>query len=226
MAKVIDIVKNSFSYKAGLRKNDEVIAIDGNKITDCLDLLCLEDKTSFSITIKKGESYKIIDIVKPQYEEVDFNLDLYLEPRECDNHCIFCFVDQLPCNMRESLYVKDDDYRLSMICGSYITLTNLNEEDIQRIITLKISPLYISIHAYNDKVRRKLLGNVKADRMMEIIQRFYDNNIVMHMQVVVVEKENSGEILIETIEKMHSLYPVVRSIAVVPVGITEHREKL
>lgn len=227
--KVIGVEKNSPAYKAGVRISQELIAINGHKVIDVLDILHAEGQSLLTLTVvnPKGKT-KEIRIQKEPYEELGFQVDdrNCLNAIECDNNCLFCFVKQLPAGMRDSLYVKDDDYRLSMMDGCYITLTNLTEEDIDRIIRLKISPLYVSIHAYDDRIRSILMGNKNAVKTIDILKRLIANGIQVHTQVVVCQGLNDGEILNNTIEQLHSLYPSVSSVAVIPVGLTKYRENL
>ena len=147
-------------------------------------------------------------------------------PRRCQNRCVFCFIDQLPKNLRESLYVKDDDFRLSLVTGNYITLTNLSEADINRIIERRFSPLYISVHAADPEVRRRMMGSRRAGGAMELIGKFSSHGIQMHCQVVLCPGINDGKVLEDTLEKLYGFYPNVKSVAVVPVGLTKHRQGL
>ena len=148
-----------------------------------------------------------------------------MKPVVCKNKCIFCFVDQLPKGMRDSLYIKDDDYRFSFISGSYVTMTNVTDEDIDRIIRLKLSPLYISVHALNDDVRQYMLKNPNTRRLREYMERLGKNGIQMHTQLVIVPGINDGKVLEDSIRGLKEIEGV-QTVAVVPVGLTEHRAKL
>ena len=141
-----------------------------------------------------------------------------IKPIQCRNNCIFCFVDQLPKGLRESLYIKDDDYRLSFISGTYITCTNLSEKDIQRIIDYKLSPLYISVHATDDKIRKLMLGIKKSPPLEPIIKRFVCAGITIHAQIVAVAGINDKETLEKSLLDLYEMG--VKSVAVVPVGLT------
>lgn len=148
-----------------------------------------------------------------------------MKPVVCKNKCIFCFVDQLPKNMRPSLYVKDDDYRYSFMCGSYVTMTNVSEEEIERVIRLKLSPLYISVHAWDDDIRTYILKNPNTRKLPEQMRRLGAAGIKMHTQLVVVPDVNDGKVLEDSIRGLHGVEGV-ETVAVVPVGMTGHRETL
>ena len=164
------------------------------------------------------EDYETLGVVFEEY--------CYLSPRGCCNKCIFCFVDQLPKNQRKTLYVKDDDWRFSFGLGTYVTLTNLKEGEKERIAQKKFSPIYVSVHATDVEVRKFILGNPNAQPIMPLLEYFAQNGIVMHTQIVVCNGVNDGEVLFNTLKDLYSLYPQVRSVAVVPVGLTKHRQNL
>ena len=140
--------------------------------------------------------------------------------RTCHNRCVFCFVDQMPKGMRESLYVKDDDYNMSFSCGNFVTLTNLSDEGLERIIRLKLSPLYVSVHTMNPELRAKLLRNRFAGKIVEQIKRLAEGGIELHCQAVLVPGENDGEELAYTARELFKYYPTVRDLACVPTGLT------
>ncbi|MCK4506936.1 MAG: DUF512 domain-containing protein, partial [Desulfuromonadales bacterium] len=147
------------------------------------------------------------------------------EPKRCGNNCLFCFVHQLPRGMRKTLYVKDEDYRFSYLYGAYVTLTNLSEEDLQRILKKQLSPLYVSVHATDNDLRQKLLGKATQD-VMPLLRRLVEGGIEVHTQVVVCPGINDGEHLAHTCEELASLAPGIKSLAIVPVGLTGHRQRL
>ena len=149
-----------------------------------------------------------------------------MKPRHCRNRCLFCFVDQLPEGMRETLYVKDDDWRLSMMMGNYVTLTNVNDQEFDRIIARKASPLFISVHATDPRTRCEILHNKNAGSLMNRLSRLKDNGLEFHCQIVLCPGVNDGAVLKKTIEDLASLWPASRSLAIVPVGLTKHREGL
>ncbi len=159
----------------------------------------------------------------PSENGLEFEPD---RPRICPNNCVFCFVDQLPPGLRRSLYVKDEDFRLSFTCGNYITLTNLDEDAFRRIERQRLSPLYVSVHATDDEVRRMLLGNPQASPVMPALKRLADSGITLHGQIVVCPGLNDGVVLAGTLHDLSALAPALATVAVVPVGLTEHREGL
>jgi putative radical SAM enzyme (TIGR03279 family) len=178
------------------------------------------------MTVAHGKNIVDFEIEKDFDESLglEFESD-NLEIKTCFNHCIFCFIDQMPKGMRDTLYVKDDDYRQSFLCGNYVTMTNVTDSDIERICRLHLSPLYISVHATDGETRKKMLNNRFADKILDYIKRLDDAGIEMHTQVVLVKGVNDGEILQKTMRDLSS-FENVKSLAVVPCGITAHREGL
>lgn len=223
MAKITSL--NKTAKKAGLKIGDEIVSIDSFQFEDVLDLIFYDSKEKFAMEVLRDGKAKKIEIEKLSDQSLGIEIDDELSPARCLNKCSFCFIDQLPCGLREQLYVKDDDYRFSFITGSYVTLTNLKEKDIERILRLKLSPLYISVHAYNDTARLNLVKNPNSKNLIEIMERLSSGNIKMHAQIVLVPDVNDGKILAETIEKLHEIQGVL-SVAVVPVGLTKFRDKL
>ena len=201
------------------------MSFDGELFVDVLDIAFYDSLESFFCVVERKGKLKTIKVKKKAEDSLGIEIDEELTPARCKNKCTFCFVDQMPKNMRSALYVKDDDYRFSFISGSYITLTNLTESDIERILRLKLSPLYISVHAMDDKVRYSLVKNPATLKLREIMQRLSDGGIKMHTQLVIVPKVNDGAVLEDSIEKLHQIENVL-SVAVVPVGLTKHREGL
>lgn len=225
MLKISNLPRNSIAYKSGLRKDDNIIAFNSQPALDMLDVAYYDSQDIFDVTVQRGDKQLTFYIDKDAgYPmEWDFYEECYISPKWCANKCIFCFVDQLPKGQRETLYVKDDDWRLSFVSGNFVTLTNVSDKEIARICEKKFSPLYISVHATDDDVRRKLLGNSKARAIMPLLKQFADSGISMHTQVVMAGGYNDGEILQRTMQDLFSLYPAVQSLAVVPVGLTKHR---
>ena len=221
------VLKKSVCSEFGIEPGDELIEING-KTPDCLDYIFYNSEESFTLTVKKING-EIIDFVIEKDQDEDLGLefsDFEIKPKSCKNRCIFCFVDQLPKKLRKPLYFKDDDYRLSFISGNYITLTNITQNDIDRIIAQRISPLYFSVHSLNKDIRRTLLGNKDFDKTEEIIEKFSKNGIIMHCQIVMCPCYNDGKDLIDSINGLSQYYPYVKTLAVVPVGLTKFREKL
>lgn len=221
--KIVSLGK--IAKKQGFRIGDDVLSIDGYKVQDQLDYLYYDNEEKFVVDIIRDGKKRAINVKKKAYESLELEFDVEMKPKVCRNHCIFCFVDQLPHGMRESLYVKDDDYRFSFLCGSYVTMTNVSEEDIERIIRLKLSPLYISVHAWNDDVRAFMLKNPNTRKLREQMTRLGKAGIKMHTQLVVVPGINDGKVLEDSIRGLHDVEGVV-SVAVVPVGLTGHRDNL
>lgn len=217
----------SAAFRAGLRKGDVITAFDGYPYQDALDFAYYDGQSEFDVTfLREGTEHKA-HLRKEDYQPMGIeyeSVDMPIKP--CTNRCIFCFVEQCPKGMRPSLYVKDDDYRTSFACGSYVTLSNLKEEDVERILRLGLSPLYVSVHAYDPDVKKLLCANPQSTKVFEYMRRFAERGIDMHTQIVMVEGINDGEVLRETLVKLYELTPHVRSVAVVPVGLTEHREGL
>ncbi len=227
--KIIKVDENSIAEELGIQEGDWLIAFDEQPVEDILDYQYYQSLNSFSMTVQDGKTGEavIFDIEKDDDEilGMSFENDM-LKLKHCCNKCIFCFVDQLPPNMRKSMYVKDDDWRMSFIMGNYVTLTNLKERDIQRIIRQKISPLYVSVHATDPDLRSSLLGNPRGGELMDILRRFADAGIDFHAQVVLCPGYNDGFQLRKTFEDLLVMYPHCKSLAVVPVGLTYHRAGL
>ncbi len=227
--RVLSVGAGSEAQVAGVVPNDDLVAIAGIPIRDSLDLAYAlgwiegdSDETRFEFA--RGGDSLILTLGPAHPEELGIELedDTY---RTCPNRCIFCFVDQLPDGLRKSLSVKDEDFRLSFAFGNYITLTNLTEADYERIGEQRLSPLYVSVHATDDSVRRRLLGNPEAPAILDSLRRLQSLGIETHAQVVVVPDTNDGRVLERTLDDLTTL-ECVRSVAVVPVGLTRHRSGL
>lgn len=221
MAKVTGLSK--IAKRAGFKVGDVLLKIGGYDVVDELDYLYFDNENEFDVEILRKGKTKTVKVRKDQ--PLGLEADWDMKPAVCKNHCIFCFVDQLPKGMRESLYVKDDDYRFSFVSGSYVTMTNVTDADIDRIIRLKLSPLYISVHALDDDVREFMLKNPNTRKLRGYMQKLGENGILMHTQLVVVPGINDGAILEDSIRGLRGIKGV-QTVAVVPVGLTEHRAKL
>jgi len=228
MLLVEGVGKKSAAYKAGIRKGDSVVGFEGVAAPDILDCEFYEGAENFSIEFLRNGKKESVRVVKEPHEPLGltFGEDALIKTKACANKCIFCFVDQLPKSMRKSLYFKDDDWRLSFISGNYVTFTNLKEGEAERICGRQFSPLYVSVHATDDAVRRTMLRNEKAPAIMPMLKKFAGNGIELHTQIVLCPGFNDGEILRKTLEDLFSLYPKLSTVAIVPVGLTAHREKL
>ena len=225
---VKDIIKKSPAYKAGVRQNDTLVALNGNEIIDVLDYRFYQNDKKVEITfINAKGKLKKKTVKKEENTELGMEFETYLmdKQRSCRNKCIFCFVDQLPRGMRESLYFKDDDSRLSFLFGNYITLTNLTEHEINRIIKMHITPVNISVHTTNPELRVRMMKNKNAGEVLSIIDRFNAAGIKMNCQLVVCPGFNDGEELRRSLTDLTEKENIV-SIAAVPVGISGHRENL
>ncbi len=222
------VEKGSKAAKVGIKPNDTLVSIDSNEVMDVLDYRFYQNSTKISLTfINSKGKIKTKTIRKKEYEELGLNFDTYLmdKQRSCLNKCVFCFIDQLPKGMRESLYFKDDDSRLSFLFGNYVTLTNLTEHEIERIIKMHISPVNISVHTTNPELRVRMMKNKNAGKVLKIIDRFNDAGIAMNCQLVVCPNFNDGKELERSLNDL-TAKENVKCIACVPVGITGHREGL
>ncbi|MGB9779979.1 DUF512 domain-containing protein [Caldanaerobacter sp.] len=224
-----DIVKGSIAEDLGIRKGDRLISLNGKQVIDIIDYRYEMANEFVELEIEKssGERY-VFEIEKDYNEDIGliFEEELIDRPKRCQNKCIFCFIDQLPKGVRKSLFFKDDDYRLSFLQGNFVTLTNVSEEELDRIIRYKLSPLYVSIHTTNKDLRVKMMKNPKARNVMEYLKKLVQGGIEIHGQIVLCPEINDGRELDKTIEDLSFLYPGVKSVAIVPVGLTDHRDNL
>ena len=225
---VKSVIKGSPAYKIGMREGDTLVNLSGNEIMDVLDYRFYQnnDKMTVEYINSKG---KIISkkLKKKEYEELGLEFETYLMDKKhsCRNKCIFCFIDQLPKGLRESLYFKDDDSRLSFLFGNYITLTNITEHEVDRIIKMHISPVNISVHTTDPELRVKMMNNKNAGKVLDIIYRFNEAGIKLNCQLVLVPGFNDGEELKRSLKDLTALENV-ECIAAVPVGLTRYREGL
>lgn len=230
MKNIISVVNpESIAMELGVEKGDKLISINGNEVKDIIDykFLMAEDYLEIEIQKPDGEIWEL-EIEKDYDEEfgVEFESAIMDNALSCSNKCIFCFIDQLPKGMRKSLYFKDDDSRLSFLQGNFVTLTNMSEDDIDRIIKYRISPINVSVHTTNPELRKKMLNNRFAGNINDRLKRLADAGIKMNAQIVTVPGVNNGDELIKTVEDLYKLYPNVENVAAVPVGITKYREGL
>lgn len=224
-----DIVLGSIAEELSIEPGDVLLSINGEKIKDVIDYKYLVSDDILLIEIQKpnGEVWEF-DIEKDYNEDLGiiFTNPLIDKAKSCKNKCMFCFIDQLPPNMRDTLYFKDDDSRLSFLQGNFITLTNMSDEEINRIIKYRLSPINVSVHTTNPELRVKMLKNKNAGKVYEILKRFHEANLEVNCQIVLVPGVNDGEELEKTIDDLSLLFPTIESVAVVPVGITKYRENL
>ncbi|MBQ6845968.1 MAG: DUF512 domain-containing protein [Oscillospiraceae bacterium] len=221
---ICEVEIGSPAERAGIVAGDELISINGAAIRDVLDYKFY----SYDKKLKVELARKTVKIKKDEGEDLGLVFETYLmdKAKRCANNCIFCFVDQMPEGMRETLYFKDDDARMSFLLGNYISLTNLSEEDIDRMIRMHISPINVSVHATDPEIRRQMVRNKNAGECFGILKRFCNAGIKVNCQIVVCPGINDGEVLKNSIKDLLSLGENVESIAIVPVGITKYREKL
>ena len=223
-----DVVKGSPAAKARIKAGDTLVSIDGNEIMDVLDYRFYQNNSKLTLEyINSAGKQKKAKIKKKEYDEIGLLFHTYLMDKKhsCRNKCIFCFIDQLPKGLRETLYFKDDDSRLSFLFGNYITLTNITEHEVERIIKMHISPVNISVHTTNPELRVKMMNNRFAGEALNIIPRFNEAGIKLNCQLVLVPGFNDGEELKRSLKDLTAMENV-DCIAAVPVGITGHREGL
>lgn len=225
--RIADVLTGSIANELEISAGDHLIAVNGVTPLDMIEYGFLTAEECLDLEVEKKDGERLFfDIEKDPDEDLGlvFAEDTFDGEKRCKNKCIFCFVDQMPENLRDTLYVKDDDYRLSFLYGNFITMTNLAEKDLERIKKLRISPLYISVHATNPNLRRKILGNCKAGDICRIIGELAAAGIEMHTQIVLCPGINDGRELETTIETLASYWPAVSSVAVVPVGLTRFQK--
>ena len=224
---IVSVDDRSPAKKAGIRAGDRLTRINGEAIIDFLDYQQLTAERKLKVDVLRDGAEISFSISKGEYAQLGLNFEKPMMSgiRMCCNHCLFCFVDQLPAGVRESMRVKDDDWRTSLMMGSYVTLTNVSDRELDRIIARHASPLYISVHATEPYLREKLLGTPRAKRLMDQLKRLSDGGIEFHCQAVLCPGINDGEALEQTIRELIEL-PGALSLALVPVGLTNHREGL
>lgn len=223
------VIPNSPADFAGIQAGESLLKINEHPILDVLDYkyYSYDPKLTLILADELG-SKRAIAVQKEPGENLGLEFQTYLidKARSCANHCVFCFVDQLPPGMRESLYFKDDDARLSFLMGNYVTLTNLSEREIQRMIDLHVSPINVSVHATDPELRSKMLGNHRGGKGIEILRRLAEAKITMNAQIVACPGLNDGPALLKSMNDLSVLYPYMNSVSIVPVGITKWREGL
>lgn len=219
------IAAGSAAARAGLQEGDLIVAIDGVTAADCLDVDFHAAQEIFEVTARRGDEIVVVEIERDYGEAHGMILE---DPpiRQCTNFCPFCFVDQAPqgAKFRKGLEIKDDDYRYSFLYGHYVTLTNLSNADFERIRAMRLSPLYISVHATDPAVRAQLLGRPKVD-VMPVLRRLASASIELHTQIVMIRGLNDGDVMTRTVADLFELRPAVQSVAVVPVGLTSHHRQ-
>lgn len=227
--KIIRVEPDSPAGRAGVREGECLLAINGEPVLDLVDYEFLTAARMLHVSLQAADgAERTISVRKRETEPLglSFPTSLMSDMRSCANRCIFCFVDQMPCDVRSSLLVKDDDWRLSFIMGNYVTLTNVSEREFERILNRRVSPLYISVHATDPEVRAQMMRNRTAGRLMERLERLAAAGLRFHAQVVCCPGMNDGDVLDRTLADLYRLYPAAQSVALVPVGLTRFREGL
>lgn len=222
------IIPDSIAARAMLQAGWCLLKINQNDVHDIIDYqIAISDEVLHTEWLTPEGEHKHVTLEKAVDQDlgIEFSTLTLDRPISCKNHCLFCFVDQLPRGLRKSLYYKDDDYRLSFLSGSYITLSNTSWEDLKRIVELKLSPLYVSVHAWDQEVRQRLVRS-QNDEFQEKFMFLIEHGIELHCQIVVCPEINDGTILEETVRRLLELAPQILSVALVPVGLTGHRERL
>lgn len=224
--KIYNVTKGSHAEKAGIKSGETLLSINSNEIVDVLDYRFYQVNRQLSLEISDGKNIRTVEIAKGEYDEIGLEFETYLmdEQHSCRNKCIFCFIDQLPKGLRKSLYFKDDDSRLSFLFGNYITLTNITEHEIERIIKMHISPINVSVHTTNPELRCKMMNNRFAGDALKNLKRFADAGITLNCQIVACPGINDGDELLRTMRDLENLG--VEMTAIVPVGLTAYRDGL
>lgn len=227
--KIKSVEPRTPAHRARIRPGETLLEVNGHRIVDVLDYKFYTYDARLTLTLQGEDgATRSVRVRKQEGEDLGLEFDTYLmdRARSCANNCIFCFVDQMPQGMRDTLYFKDDDARLSFLMGNYITLTNLSPREIQRIIDLRISPINVSVHTTDPALRCEMLGNRRAGESIEVMRRFAENGVCMNCQIVACPGINDGPALRRTLEDLTEMYPGVDSVSIVPVGVTKFREGL
>lgn len=226
--RITGVAPGSPAAKAGIIPGHTLCKINGSPVWDVIDYEQLTVGELIVIETEDEDKSFTFSIVKETYEPLGLNFESSLMSpiKQCANHCIFCFIDQMPHGNRKTLYFKDDDWRLSLIMGNYVTLTNVSDREFERILKRRVSPLYISVHSTDGAVREKMMRSRNADRIMQRLTALHENGLCFHCQVVLCPGYNDGDVLVKTLEDLNKLRPECRTVAIVPVGMTQHREGL
>lgn len=222
------VAKKSISDKKGIRAGDVLISVNGHEINDVLDYSFYIKEEKLTLALISNSRAKKVKLHKKEYDDIGLEFETYLMDKQhcCKNKCVFCFIDQLPKGMRSTLYFKDDDSRLSFLFGNYVTLTNLTEHDVQRLIDMHISPVNVSVHTMNPTLRVQMMKNKHAGECLSILKRLADAGIQLNTQLVLCPGINDGKELEYSLNELEKLRPAIQSIAAVPVGLTKFREGL
>lgn len=227
MVRIKNVIKGSPAHKCGIAEGDMLLKINGHAIKDVLDYMYYAADVNIHLNIIRNGAELEFTAEKDEYDDLGLEFDTFLmdSKQSCSNRCVFCFIDQMPPSMRDTLYFKDDDARLSFLQGNYVTLTNLNQSDIDRIIEMKLN-INVSVHTTNPELRVKMMRNKYAGEKLKYIRQLAENGIKLNCQVVCCPGLNDGEELRRTLSDLGELMPNISSMAVVPVGITKYRKNL
>ena len=226
MIAVKEIATGTLAERAGFEPGDRILSINGEEISDLIDFQVHSSEDALVFEVGRADDVYSLQVERQAEEAIGLTFE-EMRLRQCNNKCVFCFLHQMPKGLRRSLYFEDDDFRLSFLHGSYVTLTNVKESDLQRIIDQRLSPQYISVHATDPGVRQRMLGRKKQTvPVLDRIEQLAVNGIEMHAQVVLCPGWNDGIHLERTVDELSSFYPAVRSVALVPVGLTRFRSHL
>lgn len=228
MVLITDVIPRSRAERAGILAGDMLVSVNGHEICDVLDYRFYLADTHVSLTLERGGERFEASIRKTEYDDIglSFGTPLMDKKHRCENKCIFCFIDQNPKGMRESIYFKDDDSRLSFLHGNYITLTNLRDHDIDRLIEMHMSPVNVSVHTTDPELRRMMMVNKRAGEVLSYMRRLADAGIKLRGQIVLCRGINDGEHLDRTMRELYELYPAMDSVSIVPAGLTAYRDGL
>lgn len=226
--RVKNVQKGSAAERLGLTAGSMLYSADGNEINDMLDYQFYTSGTKFELAVMKQGKLDYLQVEKGDYEPLGCEFETYLidQKHSCSNHCMFCFIDQLPPGLRDTLYFKDDDERLSFLFGNYVTLTNLSDHEVERIKKMHISPINISVHTTDPALRVRMMANRRAGETLKYLDEFAEAGIQMNCQLVLCRGVNDGDVLRRSLEKLTGMYPAVQSIAAVPSGLTRYRKGL
>ncbi len=228
MVKITEVEKGSLAEKSGILAGDILVSINESAINDVLDYRFYLAEKKITVSLTRGSEEYSVSIKKGEYDDIGLGFETPLMDKKhtCKNGCIFCFIDQNPEGLRESLYFKDDDSRLSFIHGNYITLTNMNDDDVARIVKMRFSPINISVHTTNPELRVKMMKNKRSGDVLRYLDIFRDAGISMCGQIVLCRGINDGDELYRTMKDLSRLFPSMSSVSVVPAGLTKFRDKL
>ena len=228
MVTITAVERAALAEKHGIKAGDILISINGHDIRDVLDYQFRLSEKKVTLKIHREAELFDVTIKKSEYGDIGLCFETYLmdKKQSCRNKCVFCFIDQLPCGMRDTLYFKDDDSRLSFLMGNYITLTNLTDADVDRIVEMKTSPINISVHTTDPELRVKMMKNKRAGEVLDYMRRFADAGISLNCQIVLCKGLNDGDALMRTMHDLTALTPNLLGVSIVPAGITDHRDGL